>query len=199
MDNCNPDPATPDAATLRNLEPNPWRLGDAATRPLRAAGAVWDVAECGGCTRMADLGSSVLLTPEFRVFILAHRQDAVPDPVGDGRIPWRRESGSSASASGDNRALAPGHRPRSQRTAWLGEQIRRPRDAVVADRGHLLRWGRYADAPIARWEHITGLPAPAPILLSESAGPRTSPEFVEWLMGLPTGWITGADCGLTTS
>lgn len=136
--------------------------------------------------------------PRFRVFILAHRQDAVPDAVGDGRIPWRRESGSSASASGDNRALAPGHRPRSQRTAWLGEQIRRPRDAVVADRGHLLRWGRYADA-IARWEHITGLPVPAPILLSESAGPRTSPEFVEWLMGLPTGWVTGADCGLTTS
>lgn len=35
----NPIPATPDAATLRNLEPNPWHLGDDATRPLRAAGA----------------------------------------------------------------------------------------------------------------------------------------------------------------
>ncbi|WP_417564825.1 DNA cytosine methyltransferase [Microbacterium sp.] len=36
----NPDHATPDAATLRDLEPDPWGLGDLAARPLRAAGAV---------------------------------------------------------------------------------------------------------------------------------------------------------------
>ena len=43
----NLEPATPDAATLRNLEPNPWHLGDDATRPLRAAGAVmWSAWLC---------------------------------------------------------------------------------------------------------------------------------------------------------
>ena len=47
---------------------------------------------------------------------------------------------------------------------------------------HLHRWGRYAGA-IARWEHITGRPAPTPALLSEDIGPRPSLEFVEWLMG----------------
>lgn len=36
----NHDDATPDPATLRNLESDPWGLGDNATRPLRAAGAV---------------------------------------------------------------------------------------------------------------------------------------------------------------
>lgn len=35
----NPDPATPSAATLRDLELDPWGLGDDTARPLRAAGA----------------------------------------------------------------------------------------------------------------------------------------------------------------
>ena len=50
----------------------------------------------------------------------------------------------------------------------------------------------YADA-ITRWEHITGRPAPAPALLNDADGPRPAPAFVEWLMGLPTGWVTDAD------
>jgi len=35
---------------------------------------------------------------------------------------------------------------------------------------------------------VTGRIAPA--LLDRTSGPRPSPEFVEWLMGLPSGWIT---------
>ncbi len=66
---------------------------------------------------------------------------------------------------------------------------------MVADRRTVQRWGRYADA-IARWEHITGQPAPTPALLNDADGPRPAPAFVEWLMGLPTGWVTDAD-GLT--
>jgi DNA (cytosine-5)-methyltransferase 1 len=46
-------------------------------------------------------------------------------------------------------------------------------------------WGPYA-AAIARWEHTLGRPAPAPV---DTAG-RLAPSFVEWLMGLPTGWVT---------
>lgn len=60
---------------------------------------------------------------------------------------------------------------------------------MVADRRTVQRWGRYANA-IARWEHITGQPAPAPALLNDADGPRAAPAFVEWLMGLPTGWVT---------
>ena len=63
---------------------------------------------------------------------------------------------------------------------------------MVPDRRTVQRWGRYADA-IARWEHITGRPAPAPALLNDADGPRPAPPFVEWLMGLPTGWVTGTD------
>lgn len=67
---------------------------------------------------------------------------------------------------------------------------------MVPDREHLRRWGRYAHA-ITRWEHITARPAPAPALLSDHAGPRPAPEFVEWLMGLPSGWVTDPAYGLT--
>ncbi len=58
--------------------------------------------------------------------------------------------------------------------------------------------GRYAQT-IARWEHITGRAAPAPAILNEEKGPRPAPEFVEWLMGLPAGWVTDPEHGLTAN
>lgn len=52
----------------------------------------------------------------------------------------------------------------------------------------LSRWGDYA-AAIARWEHVLGRPAPGPTMLSSKGNPQLSPRFVEWLMGLPEGWV----------
>jgi DNA (cytosine-5)-methyltransferase 1 len=45
-------------------------------------------------------------------------------------------------------------------------------------------FGRYADA-IARWEQVTGVPAPAPL-----DGDKLNPAFAEWMMGLPPGHVT---------
>ena len=80
-------------------------------------------------------------------------------------------------------------------------------------------WGDYAPA-IRRWERLLGRPAPAPVVWSgtyrrmrqlrlarrhpKPAGMRGSlaprhvlaPAFVEWLMGLPPGWVTDVP-GLT--
>lgn len=67
---------------------------------------------------------------------------------------------------------------------------------MVPDRAHLQRWGHYA-AAIVRWEHITSRPAPAPALLNDATGPRPAPEFVEWLMGLDSSWVTNPVYGLT--
>lgn len=51
-------------------------------------------------------------------------------------------------------------------------------------------WGRYA-AAVARWEATLGVPAPAPTQTSPRTGkPQLSPRFVEWMMGLPAGWVT---------
>lgn len=84
-----------------------------------------------------------------------------------------------------------------------------------------LRAGLKAGAAVARWERIIGRAAPAPTALSEaylkavrrrierrdkrpvgmrgSLKPRRnlSAVFVEWMMGLPLGWLTAPEVGLT--
>lgn len=60
---------------------------------------------------------------------------------------------------------------------------------TLADVAHTDRWGQYA-AAIARWEHILGRPAPEPTEPGAKGRPRLSPRFVEWMMGLPDGWVT---------
>ena len=191
-DQRNSGDATPDGATLRGLEPDPWHLGDNAARPLRALGAVLgDLADLRLDARWIGLPASLVGAPHqrFRIFALARR--TVPHPTGDGLITRRGNARQGASETRDDRALAPDHRLRSPRTAWLTDQEARVGDTVVPDRRTVQRWGRYADA-IARWEHITGRPAPAPALLNDTDGPRPAPAFVEWLMGLPAGWVTDA-------
>jgi DNA (cytosine-5)-methyltransferase 1 len=50
-------------------------------------------------------------------------------------------------------------------------------------------FGQYAPA-IARWEALTR-PAPSPTEPTGKGGAhRLSPRFVEWMMGLPAGWVT---------
>ena len=50
-------------------------------------------------------------------------------------------------------------------------------------------FGRYA-AAIERWATILCRPAPAPLV-----DDKLNPQFVEWMMGLPPGWVTG--CGIS--
>ena len=42
-----------------------------------------------------------------------------------------------------------------------------------------------------RWEQVLGRPAPSPTEPGKDGRPRLSPRFVEWMMGLPDGWVTG--------
>lgn len=60
-----------------------------------------------------------------------------------------------------------------------------------------LDWGKFEPA-IRRWEQVIGLPAPAPTKPDGKDGNhRLSAEFTEWMMGLPAGWITDPEIGLT--
>lgn len=58
-------------------------------------------------------------------------------------------------------------------------------------------WGKYEPA-IRRWEAATGRPVPCPVEPGKNGKPRLAPEFSEWMMGLPAGWVTGVP-GLTRS
>lgn len=51
--------------------------------------------------------------------------------------------------------------------------------------GRFLGWGPYG-AAVRRWEAVLGQPAPVP---TDKNG-RLAPPFVEWVMGLPAGWVT---------
>lgn len=58
-------------------------------------------------------------------------------------------------------------------------------------------WGQYEPA-IRRWEAVTGREAPAPTLPDGREGQqRLSPLLTEWMMGLPEGWITSSDIGIS--
>jgi DNA (cytosine-5)-methyltransferase 1 len=50
-------------------------------------------------------------------------------------------------------------------------------------------WGPYT-AAIRRWQTVLGRPAPHPTEPGRTGRPRLAPVFVEWLMGLPPGWVT---------
>lgn len=188
----NPEPATPADATLRGVEPDPWGLGDQPARPLRALGAVLgDLADLRYDARWIGLRASAVGAPHprFRVFILARR--AAPHSARLGLKSGQRAAGTGAGAARHDHAQPSDrrHGEGAGAAAFTGSDIR-------TDRGVLRRWGRYAPA-IARWERITGRTAPAPAILNEDASPRPAPTFVEWLMGLPAGWVTDPKLGLT--
>jgi DNA (cytosine-5)-methyltransferase 1 len=54
------------------------------------------------------------------------------------------------------------------------------------------RWGAYA-AGVARWEPLLGRAVPEPTQPGRHGKPVLAPRFVEWLMGLPDGWVTDPD------
>jgi DNA (cytosine-5)-methyltransferase 1 len=64
--------------------------------------------------------------------------------------------------------------------------------AIAGHAGERIGWGDYGPA-IARWGSVIGRPAPAPTFPGKNGQPKLSPFFVEWLMGLPDGWVTGVD------
>lgn len=59
-----------------------------------------------------------------------------------------------------------------------------------------IEWGKYAPA-IRRWERALGVAAPNPTEPNTKGNPRLAAPFAEWLMGLPTGWVTAPEIGLT--
>lgn len=64
-------------------------------------------------------------------------------------------------------------------------------------RGDAVEWGVY-EQPVRRWEHALGRVAPAPTNADGKGGAhRLAPEFVEWMMGAPEGWVTDPSLGVS--
>ena len=50
-------------------------------------------------------------------------------------------------------------------------------------------WGHYLPA-VQRWGYVIGRPAPEPTTTGNTGRAVLNPQFVEWMMGLPAGWVT---------
>src|ERR1019366_8085410 len=124
---------------------------------------------------------------------------------------WGAAQDAEGAAGGERGLTAPGQAPRgwaradasrsggapaTADAAGNGRNKGRPEparliggpDAAVGGDGPAARWGAY-ELAIHRWERAIGRPAPAPTEPGRT-GQRLSPAFVEWLMGLPEGWVT---------
>ena len=68
-----------------------------------------------------------------------------------------------------------------------------PGQAVRLDDRWVASDGTDYGPAIRRWEQITGRTAPCPTEPGTRGNRRLAPLFVEWMMGLPTGWVTAVD------
>ena len=68
---------------------------------------------------------------------------------------------------------------------------------IVRNPEDVTDWGQY-EAAIRRWEAVTGREAPKPTEPTGRDGQQQlSAKFTEWMMGLPEGWITAPEIGLS--
>lgn len=126
-----------------------------------------------GVVRASDAGAP---HRRARLFVAAS-----PDADGNGRVGFAQSNGSTGSLVFEPRRDVDGRCVDYRR--HLGAS---PPDANAPRCERLHGWGDFAPA-VRRWEGVVGRAAPPAVL----PGTRTlSARFVEWMMGLPAGWVT---------
>ena len=211
------------ARATSELESVEGRVGGGSDGPvLRALGRVLgDLAEIGFDAEWATVRASDVGAPHgrARVFLVAWPSGSSPHSLRGGGGGWASQP---EQAGGDYAPLGPdqggdggGGDPRltllptprvssgngvSERELREGNPKVRLETSVAllpAAKASDADFGPYAPA-IERWERATGRPAPDPAKPSPKTGkPQLSAEFVEWMMGLPHGWFTSPEIGLT--
>ena len=128
-----------------------------------------------------------------------HDRSGTSEPKSKPQSRWADAQGSSASAPDNNyplistptAGLGMGGGKRSHRFDAKSTSRRSANPAeLVDDLANVIGWAQYEPA-IRRWENILGRPAPDPTVMGATGRPRLNPVFVEWMMGLPEGWVTG--------
>ena len=136
-----------------------------------------------GIVRASDAGAC---HQRARLFIVAYPAHLGHEWIGQAR---RRRPGPTD--SGDDAA-----HPNGNGSRWMPTGLYPGEPQQATTRNSEMAWGIYGPA-IARWERVTGRPAPAPTEPGRSGAPRLSPAFVEWMMGLPAGWVTDPAIGIS--
>ena len=167
-----------------------------------------DLAEIGwaaewGTYRASDVGAP---HRRERLFIIAYLADASGDGHGQ-QLHARGMAGVEGQATGSTQQRERSRRESDARgvvaiadtehDGWNGRTITRgvgeSQDQVRLQQSERrdpdVDWSKYAPA-IQRWESVLDRPAPAPTVERKDKR-RLNPQFVEWMMGLPDGWVTG--------
>ncbi len=147
---------------------------------------VSDPADAGGLGRLTRSGLGEGRPAELRRngssddggASIAHTDGATvgPEPISERRCSDTTQPRPDRQATADADAIG------LQGERGGSGQLERNADRCLSE-----RFGGYAPA-IARWEHVTGRPAPEP-----TDNGRLNPVFVEWMQGLPLGHVTGTD------
>ena len=175
------------------VESCPICLGDERECNLRALGRVLgDFSELRYDAVWKVVPASAVGAPHQRERVFVAAWPADPDRFGHdrGRPGAEENGGGEPPNAGGDAANAEGYGRDEGWTESAG--VERGPDVAV---GGAVNWGVYG-AAVARWERFLGRAAPAPTETSPRGGAVLSPVFVEWMMGLPAGWVTAVP-GLT--
>ena len=206
-----------------DLESCPGCVGETEHREhtMRALGRVLgDLADLGYDAKWYGLRAADIGAPHgrFRVFILATDtkllRGATGRPTTPGQETSRRTSSEpvgrrSVQAPTDTDGSRRDERKHQQpgisevegpdgaiterRPDARGSELRREgKGEITSHPEHDIQWGAYESA-IRRWERVLGRPTPPPTELSAKGKPQLSPVFVEWMMGLNEGHVTGIE------
>lgn len=160
---------------------------------IHGVGVVATLAGLGYNCRWGVVGASDAGAPHVRA-----RWWCVAEIADAGGMGWGEGTGPGEGEPAELRRNGPGDSNGAATTdtdsAGWGEQ-RRPvamgtQQRPTERRSRQADFGPYTGA-VEQWEHILGRPAPAPT----DDKRRLSPHFVEWMMGLPDGWV--CDVGLS--
>lgn len=198
------------ASSDSDLVAGPGPMGDRSSGHLRALGRVlgdlaelgYDAAWCG--LRAADVGAP---HGRYRVFVIAWPAGSPPvlDDLTSAPgllVPQDEEPALLPTPVVNDMGRAYNPQTWDEWTARLKSQHGNgnghgPSLSIEATRmassepGHELYVGA-----LERWERVFGAAAPPAVAAEEDGGEvRLSPRFVEWMMGLPPGWVT--DAGIT--
>ncbi|HJT02102.1 MAG TPA: DNA cytosine methyltransferase [Pseudonocardiaceae bacterium] len=174
----------PDIIVLENVAAHLRRGWDVVSADLTGLGydVAWRVvraSEVGAPHRRARLFAVAVAQDSDRA---ARGQRWEPAP-GQEEVGWTRPD--PGRRGGTPAAYAESQRRHERWSEYAGQQgwfdVTRDRRAV---------WGQYANA-IARWESVLGRVAPEPTQPGRGPSRVLSPRFVEWMMGLDDGYVTG--------
>lgn len=194
-----------------DLEQCPWCLGDDEDVHLRALGCVLgDLADIGYDAQWCGLRAADVGAPHgrYRIFVVAGRDEGRPEPTrfergldeSEARRPAGR-GGDAPAADADCAGLEGSESATGRVVSARGAPSHASSGRWGAGESHVragqphaarssLDWGQFEPA-IRRWEAVLRRSAPEPTVPGRRAGRVLNPVFVEWLMGLPEGHVTG--------